>query len=142
MVIPTVEEILTGETDIFLATIDGDQPRVRPVTLVEIDGKFYVLTGSENNKVHQIKRNNKIEVVKLVHYENQTGYIRFSGLAKLIENPNERKRVAQATSFFSEFWSSPQDPEYTLLHLIPRKIEYLKPGQLLPVPIGKLDFAK
>ncbi len=142
MAIPTVEEVLTGETDIFLATIDGDQPRVRPVTLVEFEGRFYVLTGSENNKVHQIKLNNKIEVVKLVHYENRIGYIRFNGQAKLIENQDERTRIAQTTSFFSEFWSSPQDPKYTLLHLIPKKIEYLKPGQMLPVPIDKLNFAK
>jgi len=31
---------------IFLATSEEDQPRVRPVTLFYLDGRFWVLTGT------------------------------------------------------------------------------------------------
>ena len=31
---------------VVLATVDGDQPRVRPVTLISLDGRFWVTTGT------------------------------------------------------------------------------------------------
>jgi uncharacterized pyridoxamine 5'-phosphate oxidase family protein len=38
-----IEEVLNQFEDfqhVFLATTDGDQPRVRPVTLINFDGEF------------------------------------------------------------------------------------------------------
>ena len=46
---------------IFLATSEGDQPRVRPVTLVCLNEKFWILTGTKNAKTKQIMKNPKIE---------------------------------------------------------------------------------
>jgi uncharacterized pyridoxamine 5'-phosphate oxidase family protein len=36
---------------IFLATSEENQPRVRPITLIYFDKKFWVTTGTNNNKV-------------------------------------------------------------------------------------------
>ncbi len=57
MSIPSVEEVMKGETTVFLATLDGDHPRVRPVTTIENNGELFVLTGSEDAKFHQIQQN-------------------------------------------------------------------------------------
>lgn len=32
--------------------------------------------------------------------------------------------------YFRDFWKSPDDPNYTLLELVVKEIEYLKPGGL------------
>jgi general stress protein 26 len=140
--IPTVEELLRGENNIFLATSEADQPRVRPVTLVENTGSLFVLTGTADAKVSQIKKNNKVEVVRLIRFEDGGGYVRFSAVAKVIDDAKIRSHVAKAASFFSNYFKSADDPKFTLLQLIPKKIEYMKPGQMYPDPVEKLDFTK
>jgi hypothetical protein len=40
---------------VFLATTEGDQPRVRPVTLIYFDKRFWITTGTSNAKVKQIR---------------------------------------------------------------------------------------
>ncbi len=140
MDIPTVEDLLRGENSIFLATLEADQPRVRPVTLVENNGQLFVLTGTADAKVSQVRKNEKVEVVRLIRFEEGGGYVRFSAVAKIIDDQKIRTRVAKATSFFNKYFQSADDPKFTLLHLHPKKIEYMKPGQMYPDPVEKLEF--
>lgn len=142
MDIPSVEDLLRGENSIFFATVEEDQPRVRPVTLVENGGKLYVLTGTADAKVSQVRKNEKVEVVRLIRFEEGGGYVRFSAVAKIIEDAPTRSQLAETTSFFSHYFKGANDPKFTLLHLIPKKIEYMKPGQMYPDPVEKLDFTK
>lgn len=47
----------------FLATVDGDQPRVRPFGTVNIfEGRLYIQTGRKKNVSKQIARNGKVEI--------------------------------------------------------------------------------
>ena len=47
----------------FIATIDGDQPRVRPFAAVNIfEGKLYIMTGKFKNVSKQIEKNPKVEI--------------------------------------------------------------------------------
>jgi uncharacterized pyridoxamine 5'-phosphate oxidase family protein len=47
----------------YLATTDGDQPRVRPFgTYLIFEGKLYIQTGKVKNVSKQIKKNPKIEI--------------------------------------------------------------------------------
>lgn len=47
----------------YLATVDGDQPRVRPFGTAEIfDGKLYIQTGKKKDCYRQIIENPKVEV--------------------------------------------------------------------------------
>lgn len=47
----------------YLATIDGDQPRVRPFGTVNIfEGKLYIQTGKGKSVAKQIAANPKIEI--------------------------------------------------------------------------------
>lgn len=47
----------------YLATIDGDQPRVRPFGTVNIfDGKLYIQTGKSKSVSKQLKENPKAEI--------------------------------------------------------------------------------
>ncbi len=142
MEIPSVEEALKGEGSVFLASAEDDQPRVRPVTLVENQGELFVLTGTNAAKIQQIQANEKVEIIKLVPYEKNTGYIRFSALAKIVTDKKIRERLANETSFFCSYWKSAKDPNYALVHIIPQKIEYLKPGHMYPEPVEKLDFTR
>ena len=47
----------------YLATVDGDQPRVRPFGTVNIfDGKLYIQTGKVKDVSKQIHANPKVEL--------------------------------------------------------------------------------
>ncbi len=47
----------------YLATVDGDQPRVRPFGTVNIfDGRLYIQTGKVKDVSKQIHKNPKVEI--------------------------------------------------------------------------------
>lgn len=47
----------------YLATLDGDQPRVRPFGTAEIfEGHLYIETGKKKDVFKQIEKNNKVEI--------------------------------------------------------------------------------
>ena len=60
----------------YLATIDGDQPRVRPFGTAEIfEGKLYIQTGKSKDVYKQIEKNNKVEICAF----NGSSWIRVCG---------------------------------------------------------------
>ena len=47
----------------YLATVEGDQPRVRPFGTIDLyDGKLYIQTGKVKDVAQQMKANGKIEL--------------------------------------------------------------------------------
>jgi general stress protein 26 len=114
---------------LFLATQENDQPRVRPVTLVNFDQKLWILTGTDSAKVSQIRENPKIEFCLLFEEGGHHGYIRAAGLAKIIEDKGTKDKVAKHCDFFTEHWTGLDDPNYTLLELELNEISYLRFGE-------------
>ena len=50
----------------YLATVDGDQPRVRPFgTINEFEGKLYIQTGKKKDVYKQMMANGKFEICAL-----------------------------------------------------------------------------
>lgn len=47
----------------YLATMDGDQPRVRPFGTIDLfEGKLYIQTGKSKDVSHQMQINPKVEI--------------------------------------------------------------------------------
>ena len=58
-----VEQFLKDAGVYYLATVDGDQPRVRPFGTAHIfDGKLYIQTGKVKDVSKQIHANPKAEI--------------------------------------------------------------------------------
>lgn len=58
-----VYEFLKQAGTYYLATVDGDQPHVRPFGTVNIfDGKLYIQTGKSKDVSKQIEANGKVEI--------------------------------------------------------------------------------
>ena len=50
----------------YLATAEGDQPRVRPFGTVDLfDGKIYIQTGKVKAVAKQLKSNSKVEIAAM-----------------------------------------------------------------------------
>ncbi len=60
----------------YLATIDGDEPKVRPFGTAEIyEGHLYIQTGKKKDVFKQIEANNKVELCAF----NEGKWIRVKG---------------------------------------------------------------
>ena len=58
-----VLEFLKKSEVYYLATVEGDQPRVRPFgTVNEFEGKLYIQTGKVKPTSHQLAANPKAEI--------------------------------------------------------------------------------
>ena len=114
---------------VFLATAEGDQPRVRPVTLIYFDENFWITTDTKSAKVKQIQKTPKIEFCLYLQKEGKDCYIRVAGMAKIIKDRETKSKIAGHCDFFSRHWESVDDPGYTLIQICPVEIEYLRPGE-------------
>lgn len=114
---------------VFLATQEDDQPRIRPLTLVNFDQRLWILTGTRSAKVRQLRENPKIEFCLLFKEGEHHGYIRAAGSAEITSDRETKVKVAKHCDFFDEHWESLDDPNYTLLELKLEEIEYLRPKE-------------
>lgn len=78
-----VYEFLKAAGTYYLATMDGDQPRVRPFGTIDLfDGRLYIQTGKRKPVADQLKANPKIEISAMLDGR----WIRLSAEAILDEN--------------------------------------------------------
>jgi len=118
---------------VFLATTDGDQPRVRPVTLINFDNKLWITTDTWSDKVKQIQDNPKVELSFTFTEENKDCCIRVTGLAKTIKDRHVKTKLAQHCEFFSKHWKNVDDPNYTLLEILPSEAKYVTPEKTIRI---------
>jgi len=58
-----VYQFIKAAQTYYLATVDGDQPRVRPFGTVDVfEGKLYIQTGRSKDVAKQIAANPKVEL--------------------------------------------------------------------------------
>ena len=63
MIMKRVYDFLKKAEVYYLATVEGDQPRVRPFgTVNEFEGKLYIQTGKVKPTSHQLTANPKAEI--------------------------------------------------------------------------------
>ena len=113
---------------VFFATCDKDQPRIRPITFIHFNDKFWVSTGTNSAKIEQIKNNKNIEFCLMFKEGEDNGYIRGVGEANIVQDKDTKKLLSENIPFFKNYWKDADDPNYTLLEIVIKEIEYLKPG--------------
>ena len=63
-----VVKFLKDANTYYLATVEGDQPRVRPFGTAHIfEGKLYIQTGKVKEVSKQLHANPKAEILSLIH---------------------------------------------------------------------------
>lgn len=115
---------------VFLGTVDGDRPRVRPVTLIHFDKKLWITTGTQDAKVKQIRINPKVEISWYFGEEGKNGSLRLGGTAEIVKDREPRAAIADTVEWFNVFFKSVDDPGYTLLEIHPESAEYIRPGEM------------
>ncbi|NPD90167.1 MAG: pyridoxamine 5'-phosphate oxidase family protein [Asgard group archaeon] len=107
----------------YLATSEGNQPRVRPMALIYHKDTCWCCSISGRPKINQILENNKIEFAINAHDKEEFSTVRGTGIATLVEDKETKKDVSEAINWFSGYWKSYDDPEFTLFRLDLDRIE-------------------
>ena len=89
-----VYEFLKAAGTYYLATVDGDQPRVRPFGTVHIfEGRLYIQTGKRKDVAHQLAANPKAEICA---FKDGT-WLRVAG--RLIEDDRAEARKSMLDAY-------------------------------------------
>ncbi len=114
---------------VFLATVEDDQPRVRPVTLISFEKRLWITTDTNSRKINQIQRNPKVEFSFIFKEGNKDCCLRVAGLARTIKEKELKAKMANHVDFFNKHWESVDDPSYTLVEIRPSEVTYVSPGK-------------
>lgn len=110
----------------YLATCDGDQPRVRPISpIVENDLSVWVTTFASSRKVKQINQNPKI-CLAFVQQPNGEKAVIIIGEAQIVPDMEQKKRVWGLATFdlSQHFPKGPESEEFCVLKTNIKKIEW------------------
>ncbi len=113
---------------VFFSTMEGDQPRVRPMALIQCDNEFWLTSRSYEEKMNQVKENANFEF-SLNDRENLKGMIRASGKAFVVEDLKTKEKVSKAISFFKDYFTEPADPNFGLIKLEITDVRVLSNGK-------------
>ena len=115
---------------VYMATVEGDRPRVRPMTMNYLDDKFWILTGANDAKMAQLNDNPNVELCLPVEKGENTGYFRFIGKAVSVQDMAVKTSISERVDYFSAYWKTPEDPSYILLEIEMESVEHMRPGEI------------
>jgi len=120
---------------VVIATVDGNKPKLRPMTLVKHENVFYFATGSAATKVKQLDQNPELELILQWKEETNNGYIRVEGTAIQEKAKDTIIQLYNKFEYFGKLWESPEDPTLIVYKVTPRIFDYMKPGEWASVQI-------
>ena len=107
-----------------LATIDGDQPRVRPVSPVRTEGfTVYVANLRAYHKTIEIAANPRVELCYLDEHHDQ---VRISGLAEVVTDRVLLQEIWDSNPLLRQYLGSLDNPELVLYRIRPARVRFMQ----------------
>ncbi len=119
-----------------LATMDGNQPRVRPVSPVKVDGfTIYVANLRGYGKTTEIAANPQVELCYLDSAHDQ---VRITGTAKIVTDAVVLADIWNNNPLLRRYLGTPDNPALIIYCIIPSRVRYMKEWALeyyeVPLP--------
>ncbi len=107
-----------------LATVDGDQPRVRPVSPVRVDGfTVYVANLRGYHKTIEIAANSKVE---LNYLDDRHDQVRITGTAEVLKDPQLLAEIWEANPLLRKYLGSADNPELIIYRIRPTRVRFMR----------------
>src|SRR5436309_10418319 len=107
-----------------LATIDGDQPRLRPVSPVRTDGfTVYVANLRGYHKTAEIAANPKVE---LCYVDDRHDQVRITGVAEVVTDRALLQEIWDANPLLRNYLGSIDNPELIVYRMRPLRVRFMK----------------
>ena len=118
------EAVLQADRFPYLASIDGDQPRLRPVSPVRTDGfTVYIANLRSYHKTGEIAANPKVELCYLDSDHNQ---VRITGVACIVEDQQVLKEIWDSNPLLRNYLGSIDNPELIVYRVEPTQVRYMR----------------
>ena len=107
-----------------LATMDGSQPRVRPVSPVRVDGfVIYVANLRRYHKTEELAANPKVELCYLDERHNQ---VRITGVAEVLTDRGLLQQIWDSNPLLRNYLGSIDNPELVIYRITPNRVRYME----------------
>jgi general stress protein 26 len=116
--------VLSGDHFPFLATLDGDQPRLRPVSPVRTDGfTVYVANLRGYHKTVEIQANPKVE---LCYLDTNHDQVRITGTAEVVTDRALLQEIWDSNPLLRQYLGSLDNPELIVYRIRPARVRYMR----------------
>ena len=107
-----------------LATMDGDQPRVRPVSPLKVEGfTVFIANLQSYNKTPQIVANPKVELCYLSPAHDQ---VRITGVAEVETDAEVLDDLWQSNPLLRKYLGSQDNPELIIYRIEPSSVRFMR----------------
>ena len=108
----------------ILASIDGDQPRARPVSPVRTtDFTAFVASFRSSHKTGEIERNANVE---LCYMSDQHDQVRITGIAKVVTDRDVIQSIWNANPLLRSYLVTMDNPELVLYEVVPTHVRFMR----------------
>ena len=108
----------------MLATMEGDQPRVRPVSPVRTDGfTVYVANLRRYGKTAQLAANPKAE---LCYTDDDHHQVRITAVAGIVTDAALLKEIWDSSPLLRAYLRTPENPELIIYRFEPNEVRYMR----------------
>jgi general stress protein 26 len=120
----------------MVATIDGDQPRVRPVSTVRVDGfTVYFANLKRYGKTAEIKANPKTE---LCYMDEDHDQVRITGVVEEVTDRALLDDIWASNPLLRRYLGSPDNPDMVIYRVRPTRVRFMREWALdyheVPLP--------
>jgi general stress protein 26 len=118
-----------------LATIDGEQPRLRPVSPVKTVGfTVYVANLRAYHKTQELAANPHVELCYMDEHHNQ---VRITGIAEVVSDRPLLEEIWADNPLLRQYLGSLENPQLIVYRISPRQVRFMQEWALeyLPVPV-------
>jgi general stress protein 26 len=107
-----------------LATMDGDQPRLRPVSPVRTDGfTVYVANLRSYHKTAEIAANPRVELCYLDDHHDQ---VRLTGVAEVLTDRALLQEIWDTNPLLRQYLGSLESPALIVYRIQPTRARFMK----------------
>ena len=107
-----------------LASLDGDQPRLRPVSPVRTDGfTAYVANLKSYHKTAEIAANPKVELCYLDEHHDQ---VRITGRAEVVTDRTLLAEIWEANPLLRRYLGTPDNPALIIYRIVPVRVRFMR----------------
>ena len=108
----------------FLATVEGDQPRLRPVSPVRTEGfVVYVANLRAYHKTREIEANPKVE---LCYLDPEHDQLRITGRAEVVTDGALLQEIWDANPLLRHYLGTPENPDLIVYRIVPERVRFMR----------------
>lgn len=116
-----------------LATIDGDQPRLRPVSPVKTVGfTVYVANLRLYHKTQEIAANPKVELCYMDAHHNQ---VRITGRAEVVKDRPLLEEIWESNPLLRQYLGNLENPQLVVYEIRPEQVRFMQEWALEYLPV-------